>query len=376
MPSRTWDLIVAGLGISGAATAWQASRRGLRVLGLDPFTPPHPRGSSHGETRIIREAYFESPLYVPLVREAFLGWAHLADETGRSLFRRTGAAMVGPPEGALVRGTLAAAIRHSIPHRVLDAEELRWAFPALDPFEGMVGVVEEAAGVLAVEPCLEGALEAARSSGASLRFGESVQGWETGGSGVVVSTSRGTHHAGALVLALGPWMNSALGPTFTLPLTVERQVVHWFAARDPAHPPAPTPVTIWEYDGDRYFYGIPDTHGGVKAALHHQGDSTDPERVDRRVLPTDEALIHPLVRQFFPQVEPRPLRGSVCLYTNTPDGHFVVGTHPTEDRVVLLSACSGHGFKFAPVLGTVTTRLALGEDPGTDVAPFTPLRFR
>jgi sarcosine oxidase len=232
--SPSYDVAIAGLGAMGSA-ARALSRRGLSVVGFDRFAPPHGLGSSHGKSRIIREAYFEHPAYVPLVQHAWALWEELERESGARLLMRTGGLMIGgPPEGALVRGALASAAAHGLPHERLDAAGIRRRVPAFHPGDGMAGVWEPNAGVLFPEAAIAATLASARGHGAELHTDEPVVSWRADERGVEVRTARGTFSAGRLVLASGAWMPALLAE-LALPLVVERVALFWFEpARDAA----------------------------------------------------------------------------------------------------------------------------------------------
>ena len=272
--SRSADVIVVGLGAMGAAAARALSRRGLRVIGLDRFAPPHERGSSHGDTRIIREAYFEHPSYVPLVQRAYLLWEEIERESSRTLLSRTGGLMIGPREGALVSGALASATAHALPHEVLDAAGIARRVPAFRPRAGWFGVYEPNDGVLRPEAGIAAMLESATRHGAVVRTNEPALSWRASGSGVSVRTGRGEIHAGACVLSAGAWMPQLLP---ALPLSVTRQVLFWFetvGARN-AHDPGICPISIWEHAKERFFYSFPRSEMGVKVAIHHEGSPAE-----------------------------------------------------------------------------------------------------
>ncbi len=350
--------IVVGLGAFGSAALDALSARGVRALGLDRFDPPHTLGSSHGRTRIIREAYFEDPFYVPLVRRAYTGWEALEADAAESLLHRCGGLMVGREGGPLVSGTLASVLEHAIPHQLLDSSELNRRLLALRPPDDHVGVLEERAGVLRVEPCIRALLDRARERGAELRTGERVTAWESHDGGVTVVTDRDTYQAETLVLAAGPWIGGLLTPEAAARLRVERQVCLWIDADLPDR----WPVVVWEPDDDRILYTIPDLGDGFKAGLHHGGPETDPDQVERGVTQSEEERILTLLARLMPRAKPPILNRSVCLYTNTPDHHFMLGRHPDHPRVLLAGGGSGHGFKFAPVIGEMVARLALDDD--------------
>jgi sarcosine oxidase len=366
-----WDVAVVGLGAIGSACACHLAARGLRVLGLDRHAPPHARGSSHGRTRIIREAYFEHPLYVPLVRRAYELWAALERESGRPLLRIVGGLNLGRPDGVLVAGARRSVEQHGLEHAVLTAAEVRDRYPALRPDEEMTGLWEPRAGILDPEACVAAHLHVAAARGATLRHDEPVLRWSADERGVAIVSAHGEHRARRMILAAGPWLRS-LVPDLHLPLTVERQVQFWFAPRHPTDALAPErcPVHLWELADGRYFYGFPDLGHGVKLAMHHGGEVTDPDRVRREVGDDEVAAVRALVRRHVPAAD-GPLRETaVCLYTNTPDGHFWIDAHPTHRHVLVASACSGHGFKFASAIGEILADLVTRGETEFDLAPF------
>lgn len=376
------DIVVAGLGVHGASIVHELARRGASVLGLDMHTPPHEHGSTTGRTRITRQAYYEDPLYVPLVQRANELWAELEELTGTVLHRPTGALMAGIPDGKLVQGTLASARVHGLAHELLDADGMRRRFAVMQPPDGVVGVYERNAGVLLLDACMRTLLAQAQAHGAMLRTGTRVTGWHADGGGVTFSTTTGEVTARQAVLAPGPWMNPLLAgeqsaAPVQLKLMVERQTTHWFA-------PAPgvtglraeeCPITMLELEDGRLFYTLPDVGHGIKAALHHSGMRVTPDTVDRTAGTSEEQEIRGMLEEWMPGAGHRALDASVCLYTNTPDHHFVVDRHPSHENIVLVSACSGHGFKFAPALAEVTADLALEGTAAFDVSAFSAARL-
>ena len=375
-PDQPYDVIVVGLGAMGCACldAVAATRR--RVLGIDRFTPPHSLGSSHGRTRITREAYFEHPAYVPMVRRAQELWGELERTAGRQLFAKTGGLSIGRADGVLVRGALASAEAFGVPHRVLSAAAVGRQFPGLQPLDDMVGVVEDRAGVLFPERCISALLARAATAGAEVRRDEAVMSWNADGDGVLVTTSSGEYRASQLVLAAGAWMRT-LVPELADVLQVVRQPIHWF---EPSRPeeftPAQCPVALWEHGPGRVFYTLPDFGDGVKAGVHHEGKLVDPDEVDRRTTPDEDAQATDLVGRFLPHAKGRLAESQVCLYTNTPDLHFIIDMHPAHPkRVAVVSACSGHGFKFATAVGEVAAQLLAGVAPRYDRGMFRMTRF-
>ena len=278
----SYDVIIAGTGAMGGAAADCLSARGLRVLALDRFSPPHKLGSSHGETRVIREAYFEHPSYVPLVQRAYQLWRELENRTGRSLLKTTGGLMIGPPDGMVFSGAKRSAEEHHLPHEILDHHAVNERFPAFRMPADFLAVHEPRAGMLFVESCIEAFIQQAKNQGAETRFYETVLSWKSDAHGVSVTTNKGSYTAGKLLVTVGAWLGD-LVPDAALTLTIERQVLHWFETENlsEAHHPDTFPVNAWEFEPGLFFYTLPDAGSGVKVALHHQGETTDPE-TDRK----------------------------------------------------------------------------------------------
>ncbi len=366
------DVVVAGLGAMGAAAAWQLARRGARVIGLDRFAPPHARGSSHGGSRIIRQAYFEDPAYVPLVQRAYALWAELAAETGAERLVTTGGLMIGPPDGVLVRGALASATTHGIAHRVIDAAELRRAWPAFAAGDEVCAVWEPRAGVLDPERAVGDFLARAEAHGATLRFGEPLRAWSADAGGVRVDTDAGAIEADAVVIATGAWM-PRLFPGWGL--EVQRNVQMWFEPLQHAERFAPErfPIFIWEHARDQHFYGFPALGASTpKVARHGVGERHDPDVPPPAASDAEIASMRGLLAATLPDLAGRCVASAGCLYTNARDDHFVLGPLPAQPRVIVASPCSGHGFKFAPAIGEALARWALGEGPDLDLARFAP----
>jgi sarcosine oxidase len=376
--AHSFDVIVVGLGAMGGATAFHLARRGQRVLGLERFELGHARGSSHGESRIIREIYFEHPLYVPIVRRAYELWHELERESGERLLTITGGLMIGPEDGRLVTGVLESAVTHDIPHEVLSAAELRARFPGFDPSETVVAVVDAHAGYLDADACVRAHLALAARSGAELHFDERVIAWESDGQSVNVETDRGRYSARQLVISGGPWV-SALLPGLDLPLSVERQVLVWLEPTTHAEWYAPTrfPIYLWEYGAGQLAYGFPRLAQGVKAAVFHAGEIVrDPDAIPRSVAPEEIQRVRDALRHLLPDVADGALRDAkVSPFTNTPDTHFLIDFHPSFANVLVSSPCSGHGFKFASAIGELQAGLLVDGRSRFDVSPFRLARF-
>ena len=373
-----YDVIIAGLGGMGAASAYHLAARGKRVLGLERFGPRHAMGSSHGDSRIIREMYFEHPLYVPLVQRAYELWRELERAAETPLMRIHGGLMIGPREGMLVAGTLRSAAEHGLPHELLTPREARARFPAFEIRDDFVAVLDPRAGYLHPEACTDAHLSLAARAGAELRWEEPVARWEPDGGGVRVTTSKGTYAADRLLLTAGAWTREMLGGT-DLPLVVERQVLFWLdpPADDGAYEPERCPIYAWEHTPGLIGYGFPRLEKGVKAAMMHQGETPPTADGVRRTV--DAAEVEPLRRalgQVLPAAASAPVRSAaVCLFTNTPDGDFAIGWHPEHPRVLVSSPCSGHGFKFASALGELHADLLTDGRSRFDLTPFRLDRF-
>jgi sarcosine oxidase len=370
----TYDAVVIGLGVMGSAALRSLAARGLRVLGIDRHRPPHALGSSHGRARMIREAYFEHPLYVPLVRHAYDLWGRLEQESGKDLLRLTGGAFIGGEDSDLVSGALESSRLHGISIDVVDGAELARLFPAFARQPGIRAVIERRAGYLSPDRCIEALLERAAASGAESLVAE-VIGWGSEGGRLKVTTDDGDHLTDSLVLAAGPWL-PGLANKWRLPLTIERVVQAAFAtARPEDHTEESLPVFAWEFEPGRIFYGFPAIDGAVKVGLHHGAPVSDPDSASREVTAADTDEVGALVRKFLPGVNGPPVEADICFYTKTPDGHFLVDRLPGLDHVLLVSACSGHGFKFAPAIGEIVADLLVTDTSDFDLSPFSLGRF-
>ena len=378
MSGATYDAIVVGLGALGSSALFHVASRSRRVLGIDAFDPPHTLGSTHGRSRIIREAYYEHPSYVPLLRLAYARWSELEQRSGERLFLRTGGLMLGPPDSALVAGSLESARQESIRVDVLSRKEIVSRFPALSPAAEMIGVLEENAGVLFPEACVRTYLREAQQLGAEIRPNARVTAIESSGDSIRVHVGSEVFDSRRVLIAAGPWTPGALEMLRVhVPLEIERQTMHWFAPHaGNAHvTPDRLPVALIEYERDRMFYVMPDIGDGVKAAIHHEGAIVSPEFVDRSVGTSDTAPVTQLVDQYVPGASGAIRESAVCLYTDTPDRHFVLDALPSHPGIVVGSACSGHGFKFASALGEIAAQMLLGESLSGDVSLFALNRF-
>jgi sarcosine oxidase len=370
-----YDVIVVGLGGAGSSSAAFLSAAGEKVLGLEQFGPTHARGSSHGRTRIYRTAYFEGAAYVPLVRRAQALWRKLEAATGEPILRKTGALMLGAPGSPTVAGALRTAEASDLEHQLLRPHEIRERFPQFAVRDSEVALWDPDAGVLFPENCLRGYVGAAIGSGAELHYGEPVLSWTASGDSAVVRTSTAEYRARSLVLTTGAWTSRMAGD-LALPLQVERQFVLWFpSSRPEVTGPGSMPVFLWDRGREAQTYGIPDFGDGVKVGAWNGKVAATPEAADRAFGEKEAAPVREFVRASLPALVPRETEAVSCLYTNAPDHHFVLGPHPRHPNVTVVSACSGHGFKFTSVLGEVVARMVCHDPTGFDLALFDPGRF-
>ncbi len=315
---------------------------------------------------------------MPLVRRAYENWNLLEQRSGTTLFQRTGGLMLGAPESGLVRGTLESASLHGIDVESLDPVALARRFPALRPAESMIGILEQRAGILFPEACVSAHLSLAFEEGAEVRTGTRVISLAHEKGGIAARTREGVIRARRLVMCAGPWTRPLLSTLgVTVPLEIERQTMHWFArANDSAQlGPDHLPITMVQHDGERLFYLMPDLGDGVKAAIHYEGARVTAETVDRVITAADTAPVRELMHTFVPHAAGAIRESAVCLYTRTPDLDFIIDAVHGVPNAVVISACSGHGFKFASAIGEVAAQLSLGEQPDIDVSHFGASRF-
>ena len=370
------DVAVIGLGAMGSAALHHLASRGQTVVGLEQFAPGHDRGSSHGDTRIIRLGYFEHPSYVPLVRAAYPLWRALERQSGQSLLQITGIIELGAPDGTLVAGTLRSSRAHGLAHEVLDAAGIMRRFPALRAPARFIGVFQPEGGILAAEPAIHAQLALAKAAGAETRTSETVRAIEPKAGGVRIVTDTGLIEAGQAIVAAGPWLKKLL-PDFPVPVRVTRQVLGWFEPTDAAtFGRDRCPVFMIE-NGDGIFYGFPaGPKPGIKFAKHHhQDEAADPAARARPMTGSDEALLRAALVAHLPAANGKLLDATTCLYTMAPDGDFILDRLPGSPDIIVASPCSGHGFKFAPVIGEILADLATTGATRHDISRFRLARF-
>lgn len=382
---KYYDAAVLGLGAMGSATVFQLAKRGIRVLGIDQFAPPHALGSSHGDTRITRLAVGEGEHLTPMVLRSHELWREIEDVTGSALLSQVGALVIsGSAKTSFTHvpdffaNTLAAARRYGVEHTLLRADEIRRLYPQFRIRDDETGYYEPGGGYLCAEPCVKAQLELAARHGAVLHMNEPVRCYTAQAHDVTIQTDSDTYLAATLVITAGAWLPELLGPELSRYFRIYRQVQFWFAPNNDGFRQGRFPVFIWELSGRRQaIYGFPDIgESGVKVATEQYAIETTAARADRSVSPWEPVTMHQsFISPFLPEISVECLRASACLYTVTPDFGFIVDHHPDSDRVILASCCSGHGFKHSAALGEALAELIVDGRSRLDLAPLTLSRL-
>ncbi len=357
----------------GSSTAAHLAMRGKTVLGLDRWSPGHTNGSSHGDSRIIREMYFENPMYVPLLQRAYELWDDLEERSHKRLLHKIGGLMIGDESGMLVTGTLRSAREYNLKHELLNSREVTKRYPAFALRDDLVAVLDPRAGYLDPEACNKAHLDISAANGARLNFDEPLTSWTSSDAGVTVTTSKGGYSADYLVLCLGARTNSIL-TDLNLPLEIERQAVFWMepASDGREYEPWAFPIYAYEYTPGEICYGFPRLEKGVKSSIMHSGEIVaEADNVRRAVGDEEVAALKRALAPVLPALSSGTVtRRDTCLFTNTPDHDFIIDFHPADSHVVISSACSGHGFKFASVVGEIQADLVTADKSRFDLSPF------
>ncbi len=376
------DVLVIGLGAMGSATLFQLAQRGVDVLGIDQYSPPHPYGSTHGETRITRAAAGEGAAFVPLAMRSHVLWREIERETGRHLFRQCGGLILARAggrsplheQGDFLGNTVELAAQFGIAHELLDAGAMQSRYPQLLLTGDESGYFEPGAGYLLPEACVAAQLELARSGGAHIRLGEQVRAIRTEGGRAMVETDRAMYTPGITVVCAGPWLPQLLAGKLSRRLMVRRQVLHWFDSANPRdYAPEKFPIFIWHWgnaDTD-VFYGFPDVGGGVKVATEQMIENTTPQAVKREVDPSESGTMFDVhVAGRLRGVSAGAVKAATCLYTNSPEANFLIDRLPDCPDVIVVSACSGHGFKHSAAIGEAVAEMAIANTTPTILKAF------
>jgi sarcosine oxidase len=366
-----FDVIVIGVGGMGSATLYHLARRGRKVLGLERYNIPHEMGSSHGITRIIRLAYYEHPSYLPLLRRAYELWRELQQQAGEQLLFITGSIDAGPAGSPVFEGSRLSCESFGLPHEILTGAQLNQRFPGYRMPRDTMALFQPEGGFLTPERCIVAHVTLALAHGADIRAREPVLGWEPTSNGVRVRTDRGVYEADKLVIAAGAWV-ARLAPLLADVAVPERQVLGWFQPLSPElFTPERFPVFNLLVEEGRYYglpiYGVP---GFKLGRYHHLDEAVDPDRVDRECYPRDEQVLRTFTERYFPEAAGPAMALRACMFTNTPDEHFILDRHPDYPQVCIASPCSGHGFKFCSVVGEIMADLAERGETRHDITKY------
>jgi len=360
----------------GSAALYELAGRGYRVLGLEQYSIPNSLGSSHGETRILRVAYFEDSRYVPLALAASDLWRKLERDCHESIFFRTGSIDSGLPTGELFRGSLRSCKDHQLDHRVLTSKELAREFPGYRLPEGFLSVYQPDGGVLLSEQCIKVYVNGSIRRGADIRTNERVLSWERAGTRLVVKSSVSEYETERLVICAGPWIPKLISG-FVHAVRPERQVMGWFRPlREDIFCPDRFPPCNLEFE-DEHLYAIP-TFGksGFKCGVsHHLRESIDPDSTSRSCTAKDERVIRRSCERVFPEGLGETVELRTCIYSNTKDRHFLLGFISNDPSVIVAAVCSGHGFKFASLVGEIIAELVGHGSSRHDISMFATDRF-
>lgn len=372
----TYDVAVIGTGGVGSAAVYALAKAGAKVIGLDRFDPPHNRGSSHGDTRVIRKAYFEHPDYVPLLQQAYRGWQHLEEAAGKQLYFPTGVLQIGPSEGEIISGIRQSAQEHGLEIESYACEELSQVFPGIHPPENTVGILERDAGYLLVSQCIAAYLRLAKELGADLRINTPALAWHPRKGEYVLETADEVIQAKQLVICGGPWALQLLAD-LEVPMRILQKHLYWYDNQAPEYTSdASFPVFLMETSGGLY-YGFPQIDAqGVKVSRHDGGKPIDHAGWHAQMEDaSDRADVETFLSACLPKLSHEVNRQAACLYTMTPDEHFLLGTHPRHKGLHFAAGLSGHGFKFASALGEILCDLAVKEKTSAPIGFLRATRF-
>ena len=374
--AQLYDSIVIGLGGMGSAALYQLAQRGKRVLGIEQFGIAHENGSSHGVTRIIRLAYHEHPSYVPLMRRAYEIWRDLEASVGERILHITGSIDAGPPESANFAGSLLSCEEHDLPHQVLTSRELTERFPGYRLPSEMMAVYQGEGGFLLPERCISLFVEQAQALGAVVHTEERTLEWRPTANGVSVRTESGEYEAESIIISAGAWA-SKLVPSLGAAAVPERQALAWIdTLRPELFTPDKFPVFNVTVDEGKYYgfpeFGIP---GFKVGRYHHLEENVDPDKIDRAPNAQDEAILREFTEKYFPDAAGVTSSMKVCMFTNSPDEHFIIDLLPDSPQVVIAAGFSGHGFKFSSVVGEILADLAVDGATRHDIGMFRLARF-
>lgn len=375
--SRAFDVIVAGLGGMGSAILAECARREIEVIGIDRYPKGHAQGSSSGRSRLFRKAYFEDERYIPLLQRAEVLWRRLEKESGTELLRTTGLLLAGAETSTVLQRAAGGAARHGIRLDGMNAGEVRARFPGVRIMDDESAMFEPGAGVLDPEAAIAANLRLAREIGAEQRHDTALSRWIARNGEIEVTLADGSQlRAAKLVLALGPWFGKEM-KELAVPLRIERNVQVWFSPATTRYDATNFPAFLIDRPGlPGALYGFPNSGEGIKAAFHGSGVQVEPDSMSRSIDQGEDVLpLQAALNNWMPGAADRYLSGKACMYSLTPDQNFVLGRHPHYHNVIFCGGFSGHGFKFAPVVGEIAVDLALEQETNFEIDFLSPKRF-
>lgn len=353
MKSSFFDCAIIGLGAMGSSAAYQLAKKNKKILGLEQFHCAHARGSSHGETRLIRKAYFEHPDYVPLLERSYELWEELENRSHKKLLHKTGLVIFGESEKSeILQGVKASAEKYRIPVELWDARLCQSKFSVFNIPSHYQGIFEPTGGYLEVENCVQTFCEEAQKLGAQLQFEEKVLSWKKNQDGFEIQTSKGIYFSEKLILTAGPWMAQVLKPIARF-LNVHRAPLLWFGSQGKFKKEKGMPCFAFDTE-DGFFYGFTEKEGRLKLALHRPLDLVkNPETESREISDSEAQPVMDFVGRYLKGISNKPEKSVLCFYTLSPDSHFLIDKVPDMDGAFFAAGFSGHGFKFTSLVGDV-----------------------
>ena len=376
MKKNIYDVIIIGLGAMGSAASYYLSKNGVKVLGLDTYEPPHKLGSSHGHTRVIREAYHEGTSYVPIVKRAYELWNELDHEIEDKLILEYGGMYLGD-DGKYLSDAKKSAKKYDIPIKEFSSKEIKEKYNILNPPNNFKGLLENRSGAVFPEKAISNFLSKSINNGSSHNYNEKVIGWEKQSKFYKVETDKNNYFAEKLIFSSGAWIKN-LVPSLKLPVKIERQVLFWFDPikyKDKFHY-SNMPNTGWDLDNGMEFYTQPNIENkGFKVAMHHNGKFISEDDLNRESNADDLSIVKNFLEEYIPLANGKLIDSRVCVYTNTPDLDFIIDFYPNDENLIICSPCSGHGFKFTPAIGEICSELVINNGTNYDLREFSIKRL-
>ena len=376
MKKNIYDVIIIGLGAMGSAASYYLSKNGVKVLGLDTYEPPHKLGSSHGHTRVIREAYHEGTSYVPIVKRAYELWNELDHEIEDKLILEYGGMYLGD-DGKYLSDAKKSAKKYDIPIKEFSSKEIKEKYNILNPPNNFKGLLENRSGAVFPEKAISNFLSKSINNGSSHNYNEKVIGWEKQSKFYKVETDKNNYFAEKLIFSSGAWIKN-LVPSLKLPVKIERQVLFWFDPikdKDRFHY-SNMPNTGWDLDNGMEFYTQPNIENkGFKVAMHHNGKFISENDLNRESNADDLSIVKNFLEEYIPLANGKLIDSRVCVYTNTPDFDFIIDFYPNDENIIICSPCSGHGFKFTPAIGEICSELVINNGTNYDLSEFSIKRL-